>query len=46
MPVELTRFGGAPRCTWQDAVSCVGEIDRRTEMRVALRAQEGVTLVT
>jgi hypothetical protein len=27
----LACLGGAPRCTWQDAVTCGGEIDRRTQ---------------
>ena len=27
----LACFGGAPRRTWQDAVTCVGEIDRRAQ---------------
>ena len=27
----LAYFGGAPRRTWQDAITCVGEIDRRAQ---------------
>ena len=26
-------FGGTHRCTWQDAVTRIGEIDRRTQTR-------------
>ena len=36
----LACFGGAPRRTWQDAITCVGEIDRRSQryLRNVLRS--------
>ena len=43
---SATALGGAPRCTWHDAVACFGEIDLRVQAGCGLMLRSHLRMLT